>query len=82
MLRPKRERERARRKGRGRKNEKKRRVEVYYKALEKGEVFFTYRWSFLLIVELLDLQSVEVLLRHTFPPQAKKLNCKQKKLEL
>ena len=33
----------------------------------KGGSFFTYSWSFLLAVELLCLQSIEMLIRCTFP---------------
>ena len=33
----------------------------------KRGVFFAYSWGFLLEVELLWLEFVEVLLRHTFP---------------
>ena len=42
-----------------------------------GAVLLTAQ-VFSLTAEQLCLQSVEVLLRHTFPLQAKKLNCKQK----
>ena len=43
---------------------------------EGGEAFLLTVRAFLLTVELLCLQSAEVLLRHTFPLRAKKLNCK------
>ena len=43
-----------------------------------GEVFYLQLELFFLAVELLCLQSVEVLLRGTFLLQVKKLNCKQK----
>ena len=36
-------------------------------SLKKGEAFLLTARAFLLTVELLCLQSVEVLLRHTFP---------------
>ena len=47
----------------------------------KGGGFVTYSWIFLLTLELLCLQSVDMLLRHTFPLQAKKLNCMQKSFQ-
>ena len=39
--------------------------------------FFLPVGAILLTAELLCLQSIEVLLRHSFPLQAKKLSCKQ-----
>ena len=35
--------------------------------LFRGQAFFAYIWSFLLTVELLCLQSIQVLIRGTFP---------------
>ena len=45
-----------------------------------GEACLLAAGAFLPTVELLCLQSIEVLLRHTFPLEAKKLNCKQESL--
>ena len=44
-----------------------------------GGAFLLTVGAFMLTVKLLCLQSVEVLLRHTLPLQAKKLNCKLRK---
>ena len=48
--------------------------------IKKGSVCFVYSWSFLLTVELLCLQSVEVLIRSISHCKQRSLNGKEKNL--